>query len=424
MAFDGKSHLLMGAYTALWKALSPALLISTRLREGRKKRLLEEAPKGPFDVWIQAASVGEAYLALEIAAGFKERGPRRLLLTSGTSQGVCILDEGIQNLEPGLRAGTRVTYFPFDAPHLMRRAVAYWRPRVMVLVETELWPGHLSACREADVTVLLVNGRLSEKSFRAYGKMRRFWRRVGPKKVLAVSGRDADRFSRLLGAERVGLMHNIKFDRLNLDEDPGAVADAIRGLLPSGCPFLVLGSVRKEEESDIEKLAPALLRDLPELVIGLFPRHAHRLKAWERRLDAGGVSWVYRSSLRGPVKPGSLILWDTFGELSAAYASAGAAFVGGSLRPCGGQNFLEALAQGVSPCIGPHWDNFRWVGEEVVTKGLVRCVKDITDLREALMRDLRNPRPREVVVEEMRAYLSRRRGGTATACRAIERALL
>jgi len=120
------------------------------------------------------------------------------------------------------------------------------------------------------------------------------------------------------------------------------------------------------------------------------------------------------------VAPGTVILWDTFGELSAAYGAARAAFVGGSLKPCGGQNFLEALAQGVFPSIGPYWDNFRWVGEEVVTQGLVRRVRDRRELTAVLLEDLQHPKPRSLVRQRLDAYVAGRRGGTFAACRAVE----
>ncbi len=113
--------------------------------------------------------MGEAYLALSLAAGFSRQGPRSLLFTSGTSQGVSILEKGLAEGSAGTGREARVTYFPFDAPSLMKRAVKAWRPRVMVLLETELWPGLLCACRGAGVPVVLVNGRMSEKSFRAGG---------------------------------------------------------------------------------------------------------------------------------------------------------------------------------------------------------------------------------------------------------------
>jgi 3-deoxy-D-manno-octulosonic-acid transferase len=156
----------------------------------------------------------------------------------------------------------------------------------------------------------------------------------------------------------------------------------------------VLASVRQEEESLLFPLARALLSARLQgrpLMVAAAPRHLHRVPAWERFLRAARIPYVLRSSGPGPLKLPSVenaprfIIWDTFGELRLLYSMADAVFTGGSLTPLGGQNFLEPLAAGIVPCIGPHWDNFFWVGDDILTAGLLELVPDGPAVQEALL---------------------------------------
>jgi 3-deoxy-D-manno-octulosonic-acid transferase len=137
-------------------------------------------------------------------------------------------------------------------------------------------------------------------------------------------------------------------------------------------------------------------------------------------LDTRGLAWVYRSRLIDPPGAGTVILWDTFGELSALYERAQAVFVGGSLEPLGGQNFLEPLTCGVIPVIGPHWDNFKWVGRELFGLGLVRQVENGAAVAEQLVHDLQRPDDRHAVTTAAMGYIQRNQGGTRRGCRLIE----
>jgi 3-deoxy-D-manno-octulosonic-acid transferase len=410
------SGIWLSLYELAWKAVLPALFHAPRLREGWSERLLRSGPRDRVDLWIQAASGGEAYLALHLEAALSKRKSIRGLVTSGTGQGLRILQES-----PG-SDDFHAAFFPFDLPTLMKRALEQWRPRVMVLLETELWPGLLSACRRMDIPVLILNGRLSRKGLKFYLRSKRFWRGVAPTEIHAISREDAGRFAEIFGADRVQVMNNIKFDRLALDSSP-SLSCFLGDLLAKENPFLVLGSVRKEEEGEIKEVLKGVFSRSPQAVIGLFPRHMHRLPAWRESLDRMGLSWVWRSQVREPVSPGTVILWDRFGELEKAYGRAWSVFVGGSLKPCGGQNFLEALGRGVVPCIGPHWENFAWVGREIVQMGLVKEVAHGKELARALSFDLLNPPKREETIERLRSYLDQRVGGTEQSCKAVERYL-
>lgn len=418
MDLAARNRCLLNLYSLAWYITIPGLYVSPRIRAGWRERLLKGDPGGQADVWMQASSGGEAYLALAILSTLSRDPFPHVLVTSGTTQGLDILKKGIEGIDQSRRKSIRIASFPFDRPGLMDHALRQWRPRLMVFLETELWPGLMAACTRQGISMVILNGRLSRKSFKAYRWLSGFWRNVRPGRILAVSPRDRDRYCALFGTQGVLSMHNIKFDRMRLDAIVGH--NPVRDMIPQGTPFLVMGSVRKEEEKDVLDVLRSVAKILPETTISVFPRHMHRIPAWKRSLDRAGLPWVLRSEGAGPVAAGTILLWDVFGELSSAYALAQAVFVGGTLRPLGGQNFLEPLGQGVVPCIGPYWEHFAWVGEEIVQRGLVHQVNNHNELIECLVRNLREPPPRDEILHRARDYVAKRRGGTQTACRTIE----
>ncbi|MDP3283641.1 MAG: hypothetical protein Q8M56_04380, partial [Desulfobacterales bacterium] len=212
----------------------------------------------------------------------------------------------------------------------------------------------------------------------------------------------------------------IKFDRFGGDETDSLSENPLEKIITGDTPFTVLGSVRKEEEPLVEKIILDILKRKPETVIGLFPRHMHRIKHWGDALGRMNIKWALRTNTAERAVKGSVILWDTFGELVHAYKYAGAAFVGGSLVPLGGQNFLEALNCGITPVIGPFWDNFSWVGREIADEGLLRVAGDWQDASNALIEHISNPPAREKIINAADRYIKSRQGGTAFACKVIE----
>jgi 3-deoxy-D-manno-octulosonic-acid transferase len=301
----------------------------------------------------------------------------------------------------------------------MRQAVRDVSPDVMVLLESELWPGLLFALKSAGSKVLVINGRMVEKSLRHYQVWPSFWKNLAPDRILAVSQEDALRFAALFGKDRVSVMSNIKFDRITTTDIRQEIFESIKRILPSNIPFLVLASVREEEEPLILEMIQRILVHQPKTVIGLFPRHMHRLSHWENTLSGIPIPWRYRSETNTPVEAGTVIVWDTFGELASSYQLAWAAFVGGSLAPLGGQNFLEPLMCGVIPVTGPSWYNFYWVGRQIIDMGLVCMAEDWEKAAEILIKMLHAPIPRENVRNKAFDFVRKRRGGTCKACEVI-----
>jgi 3-deoxy-D-manno-octulosonic-acid transferase len=410
-------------YDLSWGYALPLLRRNRRLAEGFRQRTLK-AGLSSAHLWIQAASVGEAYLALELITGLSTTKPLEILVTSNTSQGIEILNRNLLvRISNNDRIQLQVRYFPFDKPAFMQTAVADIQPKVMVLMETEIWPGLLRALKESHCKVLIVNGRITEKSLKRYLIWPSLWQKIRPDEVLAISHEDAQRFQRLFGDAGIDVMSNIKFDRIIAGTSCGADKKKLQTILPADNPFVVLASVRQEEESLVDNIVQNLLHARPEAVIGLFPRHVHRIPAWQKRLADSGIGHSLRSKIDRRLRTGRVILWDTFGELSAAYGLAQAAFVGGSLAPLGGQNFLEALVSGVVPIIGPSWDNFAWVGREIVDAGLLKVAENWKQVADLLLEDLVSSHSRKDVMNAARQLIHARTGGTEQACRRISSCL-
>jgi len=407
-------------YDLCWKIIIPFLRLNNRLAEGFDQRTLKKSAPLKADIWIQAASAGEAYLAEAIINKFKSNRPVKVLLTSGTSQGVDILQHSIHAVPSENNIIGHASYFPFDQPAVMEKAVKNINPKVMVLLESEMWPGHLLALKKHGCRTIIINGRMTEKSLKRYLLWKSFWNPIKPDMIYAISKEDAGRFGKLFGSKTVEVMPNIKFDRFGSDDTDISSENPLEKIIMRDTSFIVLGSVRAKEEHLVEKIILDILKRKPETVIGLFPRHMHRIKYWSDALSRMNIKWALRTNTAKPAVKGSVVLWDTFGELVHAYKYAGAAFVGGSLAPLGGQNFLEALNCGVIPVTGPFWDNFSWVGSEIVNEGLLRVAEDWRGVSDALVEIMGNPPSREKIISEAGKYMKSRQGGATFACMVIE----
>jgi 3-deoxy-D-manno-octulosonic-acid transferase len=411
-------------YNLGWHLIIPALRLNQRLADGFRQRTLQQMTLTRADLWIQAASSGESYLAWSILKKLHPHKPVKVIVTSNTRQGVDIIDRAITDIAPNQR-GVSVcsAYFPFDKPSIMETAVKTIRPRVMVLLESEIWPGLLAALRKHGCHTIIINGRITARSLTRYMIWPSFWRMIGPDKILGISESDVKRFATIFGKKRAEVMSNIKFDNIG-DIAHGLETEKHLGkIIRSGTLFLVLGSTRREEEPEVEKIILDIHRRRPDTVIGLFPRHMHRITYWKEVLNRIATSWMLRSQIEKSVPDGTVILWDTFGELSSAYSLSKGAFVGGSLAPLGGQNFLEPLTCGVIPVIGPSWENFAWVGREIEDQGLVHVASNWKEVANFLVQSLEKTTPRENVRKAAIMYMKNRQGGTNKACRLIEKLL-
>ncbi len=405
-------------YNTGWKIAIPLLKKNKRLSEGYAQRQLTDIRFQQTDIWIQAASGGEAYLALSLLETLRFSTLVRILVTTNTAQGIEILEKGKAALS-GSSIELTITYAPFDQPDIMEKALTIMAPKVMVLLELEMWPGLMKALKKHRCRTLIVNGRLTEHSLSGYLKWPSLWRDIAPEKILAISGKDAERFTRLFPESDVSVMSNIKFDRVNTNLSASVAELSFFSNDSEG--IIVLGSIRMEEELLVEQMVHYILQQKSGVSIFLFPRHMERIDYWGKVLDRLSTRWELRSKIDLAKERPAVILWDVFGELMPAYRAADAAFVGGSLVSLGGQNFLEVLSAGLIPVTGPYWDNFVWTGQEIIDQGLLYKEDNWQKSADRLLHQLDNPVRREDVKEKLAVYLAAHQGGTQAACKIIRK---
>ena len=316
-------------------------------------------------IWIHAVSVGESNVAQPLIDRILANYPdTRVLVSTTTATGASTVQA---------RHGTEVThmYFPFDIKTCVASCFDRVRPKVIILIETELWPNFLAVAEERSVPVVLINARLSEKAAARYGRipqlMGQMLRRL--RLIAAQSTDDAGRFV-ALGADRenVFVTGSMKFDR-ELVPSTLERGEAIRRELGMSRFVLMAGSTRDGEETQLLEQLPVLLKQIPNFLLVIAPRHPERFDAVAEILDSQGISYQRYQHGRSVESTTSVFLLDVMGELPSYYAAADLAFVGGSLKPLGGQNTLEPAGLGVPILVGPHTYNFASVNSKLAEAG-------------------------------------------------------
>jgi 3-deoxy-D-manno-octulosonic-acid transferase len=345
-----------GIYTLLLRLALPLILLRLWWR-GRREPVYRTQVGERFGhyatrpdrrvIWVHAVSVGEARAAAPLVRALQREFPDfDLLLTCTTAAGRATVAQVY---------GERVqcAFLPYDLPRPMARFLAHFRPRIGILMETEVWPNLLAACHEHGTPVVLANARMSRKSARGYRRFGWLSRPAfGRLAAVCAQGRGAARRLSLLGAANVELTGNLKFD---VEPDAAKVEEG-RAFKPAlrGRKVLLLASTREGEET---QLLDALGPDDGSLLI-IVPRHPQRFDEVAALLAARGLSFARRSLGEAPHAGKRVYLGDTMGEMAFYYATCDAALIGGSFQPLGGQNLIEACAVGAPVILGPHMYNF------------------------------------------------------------------
>lgn len=373
---------------------------------------------GTRRLWIQAVSVGEVLAIGPLLQRLREDG-FELVLTTTTSTGYAVAAERYGPWLLGLG------YFPIDFILFVARAWNRIRPDAALLVESELWPEHLRQASRRRVPVLLINARMSDRSFRRLSRFRRLVRPLarGLTAVLASSGRDCERWASLGLVEpgRVSSAGNLKFDLEipPLDDQAKTRLRSELGLPPDGLILLGSSTWRGEEEVLLRlwRRARALGRPVSLLLV---PRHAERRGEIEALLRAESVSAHFRS--RGPARSQvEVAVGDTTGELRSFTALADLVFVGKSLPPNqGGQTPIEAAALGRPLLFGPEMGNFREAADSLVAARAAVRVDSAGMLEEAVLRLLADPQGRRAMGEAAAYWQRQNRGALARTLQAIQ----
>ena len=381
---------------------------------------------GDESIWIHAVSVGEVLTARALLQVLRERYPRlRIFLSTTTITGHQVARNNLQYID-------EVFYFPFDFAFIVRRTLRLVRPRIFIMMETELWPNLLRAARAAGVKTLLVNGRISSRSYPRYRFARPFFTHVlANVDRFCMQSEESARRIVDIGADpaRVTVTGSLKFDSL---EGPGSGAAADRGRnrvlryfrIPPERPVVIAASTLKGEEEPLLEAFHRVRATRPGALLIIAPRKPERFDDVEALARRSGLNVARRTELRVDAEPRhDVVILDTIGELAQLFQVATVVFVGGSLVDAGGHNILEPAVFGKPIMFGPHMQNFAEIARAFLDNGAAVDVKNGRELETTLMELLGDPVRRASLGAAARALVEANRGARGRSLEAIAQLL-
>ncbi len=361
-------------------------------------------------LWVHAVSVGEVQAARPLVAALRRAWPELPLVVTSATPG------GRARAREAFDASIEVRYAPYDLPWCVRAALRSYRPALLIVMESEIWPNLLHACNEQGVAVLIASARMSGRS---RDRWARFASLLHPAlasgvSVAAQSSADAQRFESLgVPPARVRICGNLKFDR-------GAApavrlnGQALRARFAPNRPLWVAGSTHAGEEQAALEAHAALRATQGDALLVIAPRHRPRFDDVAKLLEASAEAWMRFSTVGSADATASagisVLLLDTLGELENFYAAADLAFVGGSLVPVGGHNLLEPAALGVATLTGPHQHNAPDIARLLAARRGLLVVRNAAELSAALLRLMGNAPERARMGEAARDTVAENRG--------------
>jgi len=371
--------------------------------------------KGTPRIWVHAVSVGEVTAAAPIVEALRARYPGScIVLSTSTETG----QDAAVRLVPH---ATSHFYYPLDIPCIINKVLDGVAPDVFVPVETEIWPNFIRACQRRAVRVVMVNGRISPRSFKKYRSTRFFWREILKKidAVGVISGTDAERITAMgMDSARVPVLGNAKYDSLAAGADPVRAKEMARLLsLSEGTPVFVAGSTHGGEDKAVIDAYNSVRHEFPDLILLLVPRHIERVREIENLLAAEGLDHevIRFSEISGGSQRGErrIVLVDAMGVLFSLYGCAHVVFCGGSLVPRGGQNVLEAAAWGKVVFFGPHMEDFIHERDQLLGSGAGITVTNAQGLAAGIKTMLKDPEERRRCGEAGKEMVQKNRGAAA-----------
>jgi len=412
---------LRALYTLLLYAAAPYFLARLwwrgRREPGYREGIAERFGHGTLEpkpklLWVHAVSVGEVRAAAPLVRALARDYPDHDVLVT------CLTAGGREMAKQVFGESVLHAWLPYDLPRAVWRFLEHYRPRLGVLVETEIWPNLLAACAEDGVPVVLASARLSERSARGYARLSGLSRPAAQAlaAVCAQSEADAARL-RAVGAREVTVAGNLKFD-VEPDPSQAEAGRAFRAALGERKVLLLASTREGEEERLLGALGP---RDDGTLVV-LVPRHQRRFDEVAALAARMGYRPARRSRGEAPGPGARLYLGDTMGEMAFYYAASDVAVIGGSFEPLGGQNLIEACAAGVPVVTGPHMFNFADVTRRALEAQAALQAGDAAAAIAQARALLDDPPRRARMAEAGRRLCAEHRGATArhlAACRAL-----
>jgi 3-deoxy-D-manno-octulosonic-acid transferase len=360
-------------------------------------------------IWFHAVSVGEAEALFPLAKQIQQQYPEaKLLITTTTPTGSArvksVMHESVEHV-----------YLPYDIPCAVSRFMQHFKPKIVVIMETEIWPNLFVHCGKNEIPLYIVNARLSEKSARGYQKLPSLIAQaLAQVRLIATQTRDdAQRFI-AIGAksETVRTLGNIKFD-VEVSRDIIEQGLVLKADLFGGRFVWLIASTHKDEEAIFLEIYKEIKQKIPELLLVIVPRHPERFGEVKKLCEQNQLAAVMRTFGESCHQHTDVYLADTMGELKMLYVASDAAFVGGSMVPVGGHNILEALAVGTPVLFGPHMANFKEIAEGVLRQDSAIQCRDKSEIVNAIITLHADLAYRQLLAEKGKAFIRQNQGAIA-----------
>lgn len=362
----------------------------------------------PGGIWIHAVSVGEVVAAIPLINALQLSYPHMPITVTTTTP------TGSQRLQQSIGDKVNHMYMPYDVAWALQDILHKIRPKVLLIMETELWPNLLYKCKQQEIPVIIVNARISDKSLRGYKRIKPFTARLLQQVtlVLAQSDQDGERFVELgLAPDKLEVVGNLKFD-VEIPQQQQLLGMALKGKLNNRQVWVAASTHAGEEEQILTAFA-TIHAKWPDCLLILVPRHPNRFDDVANLIEKHGFSYVRRSTDHLCTPDTAVLLGDTMGELNIFYAAADLAFVGGSLVPIGGHNLLEPAAAGIAMMTGPHMNNFKEITDKLLENQAVFIVHNMKQITQQVEIWLSNTQLRGDVGARGLAVIVQNRGTTA-----------
>ena len=380
--------LLLPIYFArlCWKGLSNKEYF---LRWSERLGYSSELPsKDKSIIWIHAVSVGEVNASMPLLRALITDYPySEILVTTTTPTGSKLLIE---------RLGNKIKhqYLPVDIPFFINSFLNKWNPKILILLETEIWPNLINICKSRGIYSALVNARLSEKSKKNYLNYSALIKPVIEKIDLILTQFESDkrRFQEIVERKDINTCGNLKFDQ----DVPTELEDISKTIKLDWSidgkyrPTLIAASTHETEEEEVLKAFKLILKSSPNALLILVPRHLERFDKVKKLINTSGLTLASRSKKEEVKRSTQVLLGDTIGELNFLYSLSDIAFVGGSLIDHGGQNLLEPAAQSLALLSGPSLRNFSDISEQLIKKDGLTVIRNAQELSDEFVKFIKN----------------------------------
>lgn len=375
----------------LWKSRKdPAY----RERLGERLGFLSFRMTAPV-VWIHAVSLGEVVAATPFIESWLRECPHDTVLVTTTTP------TGSNQVKKIFGDRVKHTYFPYDTPGCIRRFFAHCQPRVLIVLETELWPVLFETCHQRQIPIFNINGRISDKAWPRYERIRPVMQYILPfiQHVFAQSTANGERFLKLgLTPAQLTVIGNLKFDVMPPQYDV-AIRESTTAILHANLSqprfIWVAASTHPGEEAQLLDILPTLISKIPNLLLVLIPRHPHRFEEVAALIKNKGFRMARRTKGEFCTTDTLVYLADTLGEVPLFYGLADIAFVGGSLVPIGGHSLLEPTFAGLPVLSGPHNENGQDIAEYLAASGVLTVIDSTNALGKAIVRLAESPAERK-----------------------------